>query len=46
MTAHYHIADKAGPAGLVEGAERGAVVAVEILAEDQVVMPGGVRTSP
>jgi hypothetical protein len=35
-----------GPAGLVEGAERGAVVAVEILAEDQVVMPGGVGLHP
>jgi hypothetical protein len=34
VAAHYHIADKAGPAGLVEGAERGAVVAVEILAAE------------
>src|ERR1700720_2157508 len=32
----------AGPAGLVEGADRGAVVAVEVLAEDQVVAPRGI----
>src|SRR6516165_3178812 len=36
------VGDHAGPAGLVEGADRGAVVAVEVLAEDQVVVPGGV----
>src|ERR1035437_8624882 len=32
----------AGTAGVVEGADGGAVVAVEVFAEDQVVVPGGV----
>ncbi|MGD0605510.1 MAG: hypothetical protein ABSA53_18150 [Streptosporangiaceae bacterium] len=36
------VGDQAGPAGLVPGAEGGAVVAVEVLAEQQVVPPGGV----
>ena len=31
--------DQAGPAGLVAGAEAGAVVAVEVLVEEQVVAP-------
>src|SRR5262249_5752669 len=34
-----HVGDQADPPGLMEGADRGAVVAVEVLAEDQVVMP-------
>ena len=42
VPAQDHIGDQAGPPGLVEGADRGAVVAVEVLAEDQVVLPGGV----
>src|ERR1035438_2537336 len=40
MAAADHIGDQPGPAGLVRGADRGAVVAVEVLAEDQVVLPG------
>ena len=40
MPAADQVGDHAGPAGLVEGADRGAVVAVEVLAEDQVVVPG------
>src|ERR1039457_3225781 len=36
------VGDDPGPAGLVEGADGGAVVAVEVFAEDQVVVPGGV----
>ena len=40
VAAQDHVGDQAGPPGLVEGADRGAVVAVEVLAEDQVVLPG------
>src|SRR5690242_3799187 len=36
------VSDHAGPAGLVERANRRAVVAVEVLAEDQVVVPCGI----
>jgi len=32
VAAQDHIGDQAGPAGLMEGADRGAVVAVEVLA--------------
>src|ERR1700680_415669 len=41
-----HVGDQAGPAGLVECADRGAVVAVEVLTEDQVVVPGRVVLQP
>src|SRR5262250_3321275 len=37
-----YVRDQPGPAGLVARADRGAVVAVEVLAEDQVVFPGGI----
>ena len=46
MAAADHVGDQAGPAGLVRGAEPGAVVAVEVLAEDQVVPPGRVVLQP
>ncbi len=42
VAAADHVGDQAGPAGLVRGAEGRAVVAVEVLAEDQVVPPGGI----
>ena len=42
VAAQDHVGDQAGPPGLVERADRGAVVAVEVLAEDQVVVPGGI----
>ena len=38
-TASDEVGDHAGPAGLVGGAEPGAVVAVEVLVEEQVVVP-------
>src|SRR5690348_834329 len=44
--AQDHVGDQAGPAGLVERAERGTVVAVEVLTEDQVVPPGGIGLHP
>jgi hypothetical protein len=34
VPAQDQVGDEAGPAGLVEGADRGAVVAVEVLAEE------------
>src|SRR6516165_10301641 len=40
VTAQDHVGDQACPAGLMERADRGAVVTVEVLAEDQVVVPG------
>ena len=42
VAAADQVGDHAGPAGLVERADRGAVVAVEVFAEDQVVVPGGI----
>src|SRR5437868_238663 len=42
VAAADHVGDHPGPAGLVEGAESRAVVAVEVLAEDQVVVPRGI----
>ncbi len=38
--------DEPGPAGLVAGAEPGAVVAVEVLEEQQVVLPRGIGLEP
>jgi hypothetical protein len=46
VTAADHVGDKPRPAGLVEGADRGAVIAVEVLAEDQVVVPGRIVLQP
>src|SRR5215469_6122659 len=46
VAAQDHVRYQAGPTGLVEGAERRAVVAVEVFAEDQVVPPGGVGLHP
>ena len=40
------IGDDAGPAGLVRGAEAGAVVAMEVLVEHQVVLPRRVVLEP
>src|SRR5262245_55239308 len=37
------VGDDARPAGLVRRAEAGAVVAVEVLVEEEVVLPGRVR---
>src|SRR6478735_137198 len=36
------VRDQGGPAGLMHGAEPGAVVAVEVLVEQQVVLPPGI----
>ena len=42
VAAADHVRDQPGPSGLVRGAEPGAVVAVEVLVEQQVVFPGRV----
>jgi len=40
VAAADHVGDQPGPAGLVRGADRGPVIAVEVLTEDEVVPPG------
>src|SRR6266536_919661 len=37
-----HVRDEPGPARLMRGAEPGAVVAVEVLVEDEIVFPRGI----
>ena len=46
VAAADHVGDQPGPAGLVRGAQPGAVVAVEVLVEQQVVFPGRVVLQP
>ncbi len=46
MAAPDGVGDDAGPAGLVGGTQAGAVVAVEVLVEQQVVLPGRVGLEP
>ena len=41
-----HVRDDPCPPRLVRGPEPGTVVAVEVLAEDDVVLPGGIRLQP
>ena len=46
VAAADRVGDHPGPAGLVGGAQPGAVVAVEVLVEHQVVLPGRVGLEP
>src|SRR6266542_1618161 len=42
VAAADHVRDEPGPARLMRGAEPGAVVAVEVLVEDEIVFPRGI----
>jgi hypothetical protein len=46
MAAADHVGDHTRPAGLVGGTEAGRVVAVEVLAEDEVVLPRRIVLQP
>src|SRR4051812_23250360 len=46
VAAEYQVGDEPGPAGLVRRAEAGAVVAVEVLEEEDVVLPLRVGLEP
>ena len=46
MAAADGVGDDPGPAGLMRSAQAGAVVAVEVLVEDQVVLPRRVVLEP